>query len=51
MNIAFRKAPRINELLKSAFNKKVAISNMVDDIHEISSMRSVELGTKLDQKA
>ena len=48
MELAFKKAPRINELLKSAFNKKFGKGNMIEDVDDVYSMRSVELGQALD---
>ena len=48
MNMAFKKPPRINELLKSAFAKKFSKVHLIEDVPELSSMRSVVTGTEID---
>ena len=49
MGLAFKKAPRINELLRNAMNKKLAISNKNDTTHDLS-LASPRLGDDFDSE-
>jgi hypothetical protein len=47
MGLAFKKAPRINELLRNALMKKMAGGKGNDNVHDLS-LASPRLGDELD---
>ena len=49
MKVAFKKAPKINELLRNALNKKIARGKGTNETHDLS-MASPRLGEDLDEK-
>jgi hypothetical protein len=49
MGLAFKKAPKINELLRNALNKKMALGKGTNDTHDLS-LASPRLGDDLGDK-